>query len=146
MKSLVLLVLLNCLGAIGSIAQSSYARDAESKIVALEHIARMQACEAKDLRTLDTILDEGFVLIDEEGKVMNKAQVLAYVQTATSLQYLTDEMVVKVDGDTAIVTGLYQAKSLMREKAIVRRGRFVDTWRYNDGRWVAVASVAAPNE
>ena len=32
--------------------------DAESKIIALERVAKLQACEAKDLRTLDAMLDD----------------------------------------------------------------------------------------
>jgi len=144
MRALILGVLLACWGTQLGYAQSSDDPDAESKILALERIVTLQAYEAKDLRTLDTILDDAFVKVDPEGRLLSKPELLAHVQ-AVSVQYAVEAMVVRFHGRTAIVTGLYRIKGVERGKPLMRRGRFVDTWLNKDGRWVAIASLLAPN-
>ena len=118
--------------------------DAESKIIALERVAKLQACESKDLKTLDTMLDDSFAYVDAEGRLQNKAEVLALIQTATPMKFGVDDMVVRLHGDTAIVTGLYVTKKLQLGDPFVRQGRFVDTWLYKNGHWVAIASLLTP--
>jgi uncharacterized protein DUF4440 len=97
-----------------SCAQETHDSDAESKIMALERIAKLQAHENKDLKTLDTVLDEGFVHVDPEGRLLTKPEVLAYVQAVDSLQYIVEAMIVKLHEDTAVVTGLYRMKGVER--------------------------------
>lgn len=143
MKPWSLVVLLVCAVTAGY-AQGTNDPDAASKIIALERIGKLQACENKDLRTLDALLDKGFVYVDPEGRLLTKPEVLAYVQMVNALHFTTDTMVVKVHGDTAIVTGLYRMNGADRGKAFSRRGRFVDTWLYKSGRWVAIASLSTP--
>ena len=50
--------------------------DVSSKIVALENLWN-QAAEAKDLDALDRILDDAFVYVDPDGKLLTKTEVLA---------------------------------------------------------------------
>src|SRR5438093_2981312 len=107
--------------------------EVESKIIALERIAKLQACEAKDLKTLDVMLDHEFSYVDAEGKLGNKTEFLAFVQAANSLQFVLEDMVVRLHGDTAIVTGLYRMKSVQRGDPTLREGRFVDTWLIRHG-------------
>jgi|SRR4029077_10141985 len=118
--------------------------DAESKITALERVAKIQACEAKDLKTLDAMLDDSFAFVDAEGRLRNKAEVLALIQTASPMKFGVDTMVVRLHGDTAIVTGFYLVKRLQPGDPFVRQGRFVDTWLYKNGHWVAIASLLTP--
>ncbi len=120
-------------------------RDIEGKLLALERVGKLQATQLKDLKMLNEVLDENFVLVDQDGAVMNKAQVLAYVQMATSLRYLTGEMTVRLHGRTAIVTaGTYRLNGVVAGKSIERRGQFVDTWLEKEGKWVAIASLSTP--
>ena len=127
-----------------SYAQATQDSDAESKIMALERIEKLQAYESKDLKTLDGILDEGFVHVDPEGRLLNKPEMLGYVQAVDSLQYIVEAMVVKLHGNTAVVTGLYRMKGVERGKRFARKGRFVDTWLFKNGRWVAIAALSTP--
>ena len=143
MKTLTWVVLLVCLGTSLGYGQQDDP-DAESKIIALERIAKLQAFEAKDLKTLDAQLDDAFVYVDSEGKLRNKAEILAYVQAANSLRFIVEAMVVRMHGDTAIVTGLYRMKAVEQGKPFDRQGRFVDTWLYKNGRWIAIASLLTP--
>jgi len=116
-----------------------------SKLIALEN-AWNRASETKDLKGLDQILDDAFVYVGSDGRQMSKAEVLKDVKESGVQQVVAESMIARVHGDTAIVTGLYQFKSVLRGKVHVERGRFVDTWMNRNGGWVAMASVSVPGE
>jgi ketosteroid isomerase-like protein len=118
---------------------------AASRVIALEN-AWNRASEAKDLRALDQILDDDFVYVGDDGRVMSKAEILMDVKQSGVQQVVTESMVARVHGDAAIVTGLYRMKDVVRGKPLTRRGRFVDTWIYRSGRWVGIASIGIPIE
>lgn len=145
MKTLTLVLLLACLGAPVGRAQGDDP-NAESKVFALERIAKLQACETRDLKTLDTMLDDAFAYVNSQGRLLTKSEALASVQTVDWLQFVTEAMGVRMHGDTAIVTGLYRMKGGERGKQFSRRGRFVDTWLLKAGRWVAIASLSTQRE
>ena len=126
-------------------AQEAAERAAASKVIALEN-ARNRASEAKDLRALDQILDEGFIYVGDDGKMLTKAEMLKDVKESAVQQVVTESMVAHVHGETAIVTGLYRMKGLVSGKPRVRQGRFVDTWLYKNDQWVSVASIGVPLE
>jgi len=138
------LVLFVFFGTQAATAQEMSDSEARSKIVALEQVAKLQAWENQDLKMLDELLDANFFYVDPSGKLQTKGQLMAFVQMANSLQFLTDAMVVRLHNDTAIVTGLYQIKGVVRGRPYVSRGRFVDTWLRQEGRWVEIASLATP--
>jgi ketosteroid isomerase-like protein len=144
MKKLVLIAVIACLGLRPNYAQSSYARDTESKLMALERVIRLQALPSKDLNTLNTFLADEFVLVTVDGTTKSKQELWAYLQSVDSLRYSMQEMIVREHGATAIVTGLFQMWGMQRGKPFVRRGRFVDTWLNREGRWVLLASVSTP--
>jgi len=143
MRTLTVIGLLAC--AQMSYAQATDNSNAESGLMALERIVKLQAYESKDLKTLDTILDDSFVQVDPEGRIVTKPEILEYVQAVDSLQYIVEAMVVKLHGNTAVVTGLYRMKGVERGKPFARKGRFVDTWLYKNGRWVAIAGLSTPS-
>ncbi len=143
MRMLLLVVALACAGISAGYGQRTPESDGGSKIIALENVWN-QAAQAKDLKALGALLDDAFVYVDREGKLLTKAEVLADVQASHGLQILSESMVVHLHGDTAVVTGIYQIKGVDRGKAFVRRDRFVDTWRYKNGVWMSIASLATP--
>jgi ketosteroid isomerase-like protein len=143
MRALISIVLLVCFGSPLGEANGADPNE-ESRIIALERIQKIQAFEARDLKTLDGILDDAFAHVDMEGRMRSKAEVLAYIQMADSLRYSAEAMVVRLHGDTAIVTGLFRMTGMERGRPIVQRGRFVDTWLQKDGRWIAIASLSTP--
>ncbi len=142
-RGLLLTILLSILASHGT-AQESARRDIEGKLLALERVGKLQATQLKDVKMLNDVLDENFVLVDQDGTLLNKAQVLAYVQKATSLRYLAGEMTVRLHGSTAIVTGTYRLDGIISDRHFERRGRFVDTWLEKEGKWVAIASLSTP--
>jgi ketosteroid isomerase-like protein len=140
MRTLMLVALLACAGTPGSYAQGDPDSSAASKIVAMEHVWA-QAYMVKDPRALARILDDAFVCVASDGKLMTKADVMADVKTSTALQILTESMVVHLHGDTAIVSGTFRTKGVERGKPYARRERFVDTWLYKNGQWVSITTM-----
>jgi ketosteroid isomerase-like protein len=143
MRTLMMAVLLACAGASTGHAQKIPDSDVGSKIMAPENLWS-QASAIKDLKSLGAILDDALLYVDPDGRVMTKPELVADVRKSPALQFITESMAVFVHGDTAIITGTYRLKGLEPGKPFVRRGRFVDTWRYKDGLWLAVASLATP--
>jgi hypothetical protein len=119
------LLLTMFLGILAShaVAQVGDSRDIEVKQLALERLGKLPAIQLKDLKIRNEVLDENFVVVDQDGALTNKAQVLAYVQMATSLQYLTNEMTVRLHGNTAVVTGTYRLNGILAGRRIEQRGR-----------------------
>lgn len=125
-RGLLLTMLLAVLASPGA-GQGSNRRDIEGKLLALEKVGKLQAIQLKDLKMLDGVLDENFVLADQDGLLLNKAQILAYVQKSTSMQYVASEMTVHLHGSTAIVTGVYRLNRILAGRRIEQHGRFIDT-------------------
>ena len=113
-------------------ARSDVASDVATKIVALENLWN-QAAQAKDIDALNRILDDAFLYVAPDGRLMSKTQVLADVKASQGIQVLSESMVVRLHGDTAIVTGIYKIRGMAHGKPFVRTDRFVDTWRLRNG-------------
>src|SRR6266704_1573307 len=126
-------------------AQDESDRATQSKIVALEK-AWNQAYKLADRKALDTLLDDQIVLINDDGSVQTKTQFLASVKATNSQeqQVAPESMSVHVFGNTAVATGVFRARGVEGGKRYVRRERFVDTWLFNAGKWVCVATNATP--
>jgi ketosteroid isomerase-like protein len=141
MRALLLLMLFAC--SVTVTGHQPVASDSEdvSQIVALENLWT-RAAAAKDLKVLEIILDVAFVSVDCDGRFRTKADVMKDVTPRRGR--LSEAMVVRVFGDTAIVTGTYEIDGGERGKPFTRRDRFVDTWRRKNGVWVSIASLATP--
>lgn len=113
----------------------------QSKILALEN-AWNQAEEHKDVKALETLLHPDLIYIDYDGSLMTKDEFIASVK-APELhpeQIVNESMTAHVFGDSAVVTGIYREKGVKKGKPYSRRGRFSDTWVYQEGLWVCVVS------
>jgi ketosteroid isomerase-like protein len=117
----------------------------QTRIIALEKIWN-QAYKAADVKSLGALLDEGVILINDDGSLMSKAAFLKTVtKTNTQEQQIEpDSMTVRVFGTTAIASGIFRAQGTEGGKPYVRHERFVDTWVFKAGRWVCVATDAVP--
>ena len=144
MRAMVLVMATVC-GALWAASAQETPESVGSKVIALEN-AWNRASETKDLKALDQILDDSFVYVGYDGRQLNKAEVLKDVKESGVQQVVAESMIARVHGETVIVTGLYQFKGVMRGKVHVERGRFVDTWMYRNGGWVAMSSVSVPGE
>ncbi len=140
MKALRLFALLAAAGASAVHAQENSDSDAKSKIAAMEHVWA-QAYMARDPKALARILDDAFVCVSSDGKLLTKSEVLADVKVSDTLELLTESMAVRLHGDTAIITGIFRTVGVERGKPFARRERFVDTWLYRNGQWLSISSV-----
>ena len=148
MKSASLLMVLLCATALVAPGQQTSDSATKSKIAALEG-AWNQAYKSGDANALDALLDNGIVLVNDDGSVQTKKEFLATVkpsgsQGAQEQQVAPESMSVHVFGNTAIATGVFRAKGVEGKKSYVRRERFIDTWIFKDGHWVCVATDATP--
>ncbi|HEX6821134.1 MAG TPA: nuclear transport factor 2 family protein [Candidatus Sulfotelmatobacter sp.] len=125
-------------------AQSAYDSAIQSRVMALERVVRVQALPGGDFNTLNAALADEFVLVTFEGRSQSKTEFLASLQSLDSVHYIIEDMVVRVHGDTAIVSGRFQMSGLRGGKAFARQGRFVDTCLNSNGRWLIIASVSTP--
>ena len=78
--------------------------------------------------------------------LMNKAQDIAdTVDPKTSFEAVdTTNMNIRIDGDKAIVTGVFHTKGKGADGPFDRKVRYTDVWIKRDGRWVAWASQGTP--
>jgi ketosteroid isomerase-like protein len=147
MRRICALVIFACATLLWSTAQDSDAT--KSKIIALEQLWN-QAYKAGDAKALDSILDNGIVLVNDDGSVQTKNEFLASVKAndphaATQEQQVSPESLnVHLFGTTAIATGVMRVKGVEGGKPYTRRERFVDTWVYKSGAWVCVGTDATP--
>jgi ketosteroid isomerase-like protein len=75
------------------------------------------------------------------GKPTTKGQVVADIKTAATASADLSGLDVKLQGDTAVVTGLTHNKG-KDEKGVAfdRKIRFTDVWVKRDGRWQILSS------
>ena len=145
---LAMAAILVCVVPMLVVAQSDDA-GAKSKVIALEQLWN-QAYKSGDTKALDSILDDGIVLVNDDGSVQTKAEFLASVKesgaqpTAQQQQVAPESLNVHVFGPVAIATGVMRVKGVEGGKAYTRRERFVDTWLYKNGNWVCVGTNATP--
>jgi ketosteroid isomerase-like protein len=92
------------------------------------------------------LLAEKLISTDKDGKVMNKAQMLADAKATrfTSADY--ENVQVTVFGDTAIASGGFKGKGTDSSgKAFESHDRWTDTWvKMPDGKWQCVATQSSP--
>ena len=60
------------------------------------------------LKALDQILDDAFVYVSDEGRLLTKAEVLKDVKESKVQRVVTESVAVHVHGETAIATGTFQ--------------------------------------
>jgi ketosteroid isomerase-like protein len=61
--------------------------------------------------------------------------------TSFNLEQLSNtDVTVHAYGDTVIVTAIYRAQGTASGKPFVHRGRFMDVWLRQNGKWQCVAN------
>jgi hypothetical protein len=145
MRSVGFTLFLICLGAEFMAAQESVDSGAATKVLALEH-AWNQAEERKDTKAMDALFDSQLIYVDYDGTLRTKAEFLLHVKSAVSQpqQETTESMAARTFGSAVVVTGVYVAKGVENGKPHVRRGRFIDTWVFGNGKWLCISSQATP--
>lgn len=140
MKWLAILLSLLTLSSLGVAQKNGHAGD-ESQIIALEHSwnqAELQHAPS----ALDLFLSNDFMITQPDGSVLNREQ---FKNSVADKSYHYDMLTsgdfkVRILADTAVVTGSYHEKGKDKHVAFDRWGRFTDTWLFQKGKWMCVAS------
>lgn len=112
-----------------------------SKLVALERMWN-QAQVSRDATAIASMIGDRFVNTEFNGEVSNRGKFLADFGDPKFKPSLMNIEDVKVEmySNTAVVTGTYHTKGIFGTKPYEHFGRFTDTWIFQDGKWLCVAS------
>ena len=141
--------ILSLLLLVGAFLSPLFAQDDSatvSKIVAMEK-AWNQAYKLRDTKAIDALLDDGIVLVNDDGSLQSKGVFLSGIRDSkpSDEEQVTPESIsVHIVGGVAIATGIFRAKGIEGGKPYVRRNRFADTWVNHNGAWVCVSASATP--
>jgi uncharacterized protein (TIGR02246 family) len=116
-------------------------RSTEQAIRELDH-KRIQAQINADAVALDRLYAADFIGVGPSGTVRTKSQVIADF-TSGELRFqaiTTDEVQVRVYGNTAVETGRSTMNGQDKGKAVPRDTRFTRVWVKQEGRWRLVAN------
>ena len=129
-----------------ALGQTKSARRAETERV-VESIRRLdeeriQAQIHADAAALNRIYADDFIGIGPSGTVRTKPQVLAdFTSHDLSFQSITtDEVRIRVYGNTAVETGRTITVGQDKGKVVPRDNRFTRVWVMRQGRWRLVAN------
>ena len=103
---------------------------------------RIQAQIGADALALDRIYAADFIGVGPSGTVRTKPQVISDFTSGTlKFQSITtDEVQVRVYGDTAVETGLSTMIGQDKGKTVPRDTRFTRVWVKQEGNWRLVAN------
>ncbi len=135
-------IFLLLLGATGSNAQGTPQPAAEQgRILALEN-AWNQAVQQKNAPALDLLLGPELIYVDYDGKMMDKAEYLASVQSEALHpgRIASESMTVHLYGAVAVVNGVYRENGTRNGKPYMLLERFTDMWVRRRESWVCVSS------
>jgi ketosteroid isomerase-like protein len=126
-------------------AVPAHAQDAAREVETLERDL-VAAIGRGDLATYDRIVADDYVAFEASGRTTPKADIMAGYRSGA--RKYTDLAIFDVEGrvfgETAVVTA--KTKGLRREgdRDVPNRVRYIRVYAKRDGRWRAVAQMAAP--
>jgi ketosteroid isomerase-like protein len=122
-------------------AKSDQRRSVEQAIRQLDQ-ERIQAQIGADTVALDRIYADDFIGVGPSGTVRTKAQVISdFTSGGLKFQSITtDDVQVRVYGNTAVETGRSTMNGQDRGKAVPRDNRFTRVWVKHQGHWRLVSN------
>ena len=117
--------------------------DAEEKrkLLLIEN-AWNQAQLARDGKAMAGLMADTYVYTDYDGTVMNKVQFMADTQDRSYrlTTVVNNDVKVYLYDSAAVVIGAYHAKGIYKGNPFDHRGRFTDTWVFQNNQWQCVAT------
>jgi ketosteroid isomerase-like protein len=115
--------------------------DTSSKVLEFENKWNT-AYKHGDIATMDSLLDEDFVITIEDGHTFSKSGYIAHNGNSTLHVDVSDmsDLKVRPHGNTVVVTGAYHEKGTDNGKSYEYHDRFTDVWMNNRGKWQVIAS------
>ena len=95
-----------------------------------------------DVATMNSLLADDYIITTEDGSTFSKLGYIAHNGNSTvhvDVSQMSDLMV-RMHGNTAVVTGAYYEKGVEDGKAYEYHDRLTDVWMNGKGRWQLIAS------
>lgn len=94
-----------------------------------------------DVAALDHLMADEYAQVNDEGKVLHKAEVIASFESGARHwnEARSDEFQVRVYGEAAVVVGRWQARGVNAGQAFDYAARYVSVWVWRDDRWQMVS-------
>ena len=128
-----------------SLARRDQRMSVEQLIRQVDH-ERIQAQIDADAAALDRLYAPDFIGIGPSGTVRTKPQVISDFTSRDLIfqSITTDDVQVRVYGNTAVETGRSTMNGQDRGKTVPRDNRFTRVWVKQQGRWRLVANHYSP--
>lgn len=116
----------------------------EQELIKLE-LGWTEAILKHDIAFLERVYADDLIYTDPNGAVWTGAQDIANIDSGVAVYtaFVTDDMIVHVYGDTAVVFGRDTIKGRVKGQDVSGRYRWTDTWMKKDGRWQCVATQSS---
>ncbi len=147
MKQLITVIVLASVTSLFALAQTKKAKandsgDTEQLILRLENEGR-EATLKNDIEANERLLADNWVNVNPDGSVTTKAKLMELLKDSSfkigSID--NDEVVVRVYGDAAVVTGRSTTKRAGQDSEVItRQVRFTRVYAKNKGRWQVVSA------
>jgi len=101
-----------------------------------------EAYKLHNIDILSSLLADDFVITVEDGSVYSKAGYITHSADSTVRVQMAElsDLKVRLQGDTAVVTGAYHEKGESKGKPYEYHDRLTDVWMKNAGRWQVISS------
>jgi ketosteroid isomerase-like protein len=147
MKQIITVVVLACAASPFALAQTTKEKasnnnNTEQLILRLENEGR-EATLKNDIEANDRLLADNWVNINPDGSVTTKAKLMELLKDGSFriMSIENDEVMVRVYGDAAIVTGRSTSKRAGQgSEVITRQVRFTRAYAKSKGRWQVVSA------
>jgi len=96
----------------------------------------------KKAASLDAMLDDGLMSVDEGGMLFTKTSYLESLHDSSPTQLRIETMKVKLYDRMAIVVGIYEETGVKAGEPYHRHCRFIDTWAFKNSKWILIAATA----
>ena len=112
-----------------------------SEVLTLEHKWN-DVYKRSDVATMNTLLADDYIITTEDGSTFSKIGYIAHNGNSTVHVDVSkmSGLVVRMHGNTAVVTGAYHEKGTEDGKAYEYHDRLTDVWMKTNGRWQLIAS------
>lgn len=113
----------------------------QANLLALERMWN-EAQVNRDSAAIGSMIGDKFINTEFDGEVSNRGKFLSDFSDPKFKPSLMniDNVQVEMYATTAVVTGDYHTKGMYGNKPYEHFGRFTDTWVFQDGKWLCVAS------
>lgn len=147
MKRVITIIALACVISLFALAQAPKEKatddvSSEHVILRLESEGR-EATLKNDIEANDRLLADNWVNVNPDGSITTKAKLLELLKAGSFkiLSIENDEVLVRVYGDAAVVTGRSTSKRAGQgDDTVTRQVRFTRVYAKPQGRWQVVSA------